>query len=172
MENCREYKEANVSPRKKSRVDYALRYVIRSFDYYISFVNFKASTFYLVTFYSVFCRPQKRRCLFRVYNNTTFYNTNVVYNTRNRESTRVKDSKRKKEEKVEIRFVSITSKFAIRPRPICPIHTHIYIYIHIYISIGYRVELGRYVEITVCLRRTFGTIVLKGVGSKERAYLG
>lgn len=39
------------------------------------------------------------------------------------------------------------------------------------IGIGYRVRLGRYLEIRVCLRRTFGTIVLKGA-DKECAYLG
>ena len=41
----------------------------------------------------------------------------------------------------------------------------------VHIGIGYRVRLGRYLEIRVCLRRTFGTIVLKGA-DKERAYLG
>lgn len=82
------------------------------------------------------------------------------------------DSKRKerkkKEEKIEIRFVSIiqrrNSRFALGPFVLC-------IHVHVYVGIGYRVRLDRYVEITVCLRRTFGTIVLKGVRSKECAYL-
>ena len=85
---------------------------------------------------------------------------------------RVKDrfeEERKKEEKIEIRFVSIiqrrNSRFALGPFVLC-------IHVHVYVGIGYRVRLDRYVEITVCLRRTFGTIVLKGVRSKECAYLG
>lgn len=84
------------------------------------------------------------------------------------EEERKKKEGRKNRNKI-ILFVSIiqrrNSRFALGPFVLC-------IHVHVYVGIGYRVRLDRYVEITVCLRRTFGTIVLKGVRSKECAYLG
>lgn len=84
------------------------------------------------------------------------------------EEERKKKEGRKNRNKI-ILIVSIiqrrNSRFALGPFVLC-------IHVHVYVGIGYRVRLDRYVEITVCLRRTFGTIVLKGVRSKECAYLG